>query len=138
MDGSRDRNRTGMEPTWLSLAAASKQELEVVTDMLTGVIRYVSLHPHLAWSPCPPENACSMASPLLILEESVHFLPEWGICLPKTVLGTMSSYPGVTAKAGASSPARGCAHLSRVPRNQGSLPAVILKTGCIGVHLFSW
>ncbi|XP_032920268.1 cilia- and flagella-associated protein 65 isoform X1 [Catharus ustulatus] len=39
VDGSRDRNRTGMEPTWLSLAAASKQELEVVTDMLTGVIR---------------------------------------------------------------------------------------------------
>lgn len=37
-----------MEPKLLSLAAASKQELEVVTDMLTGVIRYVSLHPHLA------------------------------------------------------------------------------------------
>lgn len=61
-----------MEPEWLSLAAASKEELEVVTDILTGVIRCVSLHPHLVWSPCPPENVCSMASPLLILEESVH------------------------------------------------------------------
>ncbi|NXN79821.1 CFA65 protein, partial [Bombycilla garrulus] len=39
VDGSRHRNRTDMEPEWLSLAAASKQELEVVTDILTGVIR---------------------------------------------------------------------------------------------------
>ncbi|XP_062354395.1 cilia- and flagella-associated protein 65 [Cinclus cinclus] len=39
VDGSRDRNRMEMEPKWLSLAAASKQELEVVTDILTGVIR---------------------------------------------------------------------------------------------------
>ncbi|NWV30401.1 CFA65 protein, partial [Origma solitaria] len=38
-DGSRYRNRTDMEPKRLSLAAASKQELEVVTDILTGVIR---------------------------------------------------------------------------------------------------
>ncbi|XP_005049550.1 PREDICTED: coiled-coil domain-containing protein 108 isoform X2 [Ficedula albicollis] len=38
VDGSKDRNRTDMEPKCLSLAAASKQELEVVTDMLTGVI----------------------------------------------------------------------------------------------------
>ncbi|NXQ35424.1 CFA65 protein, partial [Alaudala cheleensis] len=41
VDGSRDRNKTDMEPKWLSLAAASKQELEVVTDILTGVIRSV-------------------------------------------------------------------------------------------------
>ncbi|NXT62710.1 CFA65 protein, partial [Chaetops frenatus] len=39
VDGSRNRNRTDMEPEWLSLAAASKQELEVVTDIFTGVIR---------------------------------------------------------------------------------------------------
>ncbi|NWV79103.1 CFA65 protein, partial [Dasyornis broadbenti] len=37
--GSKYRSRTDMEPKWLSLAAASKQELEVVTDTLTGVIR---------------------------------------------------------------------------------------------------
>ncbi|NXW67838.1 CFA65 protein, partial [Hirundo rustica] len=37
VDGSR--NRMDMEPKWLSLAAASKQELEVVTDILTGIIR---------------------------------------------------------------------------------------------------
>lgn len=36
-----------VEPKWLSLAAASKPELEVVADILTGVIRCVSLHPHL-------------------------------------------------------------------------------------------
>ncbi|NXR74777.1 CFA65 protein, partial [Pycnonotus jocosus] len=39
VDGSTHRNRTDMEPKWPSLAAASKQELEVVTDVLTGVIR---------------------------------------------------------------------------------------------------
>ncbi|NXO99320.1 CFA65 protein, partial [Certhia brachydactyla] len=39
VDGSRHRNRTDVEPKWLSLDAASKQELEVVTDILTGVIR---------------------------------------------------------------------------------------------------
>ncbi|NXK62188.1 CFA65 protein, partial [Sylvietta virens] len=39
VDGSRHRNGMDMEPKWLSLAAASKQELEVVTDILTGVIR---------------------------------------------------------------------------------------------------
>ncbi|KAM7049548.1 cilia- and flagella-associated protein 65 isoform 2-T2 [Acridotheres tristis] len=39
VDGSRDRNRTDTEPKQPSLAAASKPELEVVTDMLTGVIR---------------------------------------------------------------------------------------------------
>ncbi|NXR64377.1 CFA65 protein, partial [Rhadina sibilatrix] len=39
VDGSKHRNMTDMEPKWLSLAAASKQELEVVTDILTGVIR---------------------------------------------------------------------------------------------------
>ncbi|NWX56001.1 CFA65 protein, partial [Promerops cafer] len=39
VDGTRHRNRTDMEPKRLSLAAASKQELEVVTDILTGVIR---------------------------------------------------------------------------------------------------
>ncbi|NXU14680.1 CFA65 protein, partial [Pardalotus punctatus] len=39
VDGSRYRNRTDMEPKRLSLAVASKQELEVVTDILTGVIR---------------------------------------------------------------------------------------------------
>ncbi|NXR48460.1 CFA65 protein, partial [Hippolais icterina] len=37
--GSRHKNRTDMEPKGVSLAAASKQELEVVTDILTGVIR---------------------------------------------------------------------------------------------------
>ncbi|NXS28662.1 CFA65 protein, partial [Pomatostomus ruficeps] len=39
VDGSRHRNRMDMKPKWLSLAAASKQELEMVTDILTGVIR---------------------------------------------------------------------------------------------------
>lgn len=50
VDGSRDRDRMDMDPKWLSLAAASKQELEVVTDIFTGVIRCVSLHPHLLWN----------------------------------------------------------------------------------------
>ncbi|NXE89023.1 CFA65 protein, partial [Menura novaehollandiae] len=39
VDGSTYRNRMDMEPKWLSLAAASKQELQMVTDILTGVIR---------------------------------------------------------------------------------------------------
>ncbi|NWW24601.1 CFA65 protein, partial [Falcunculus frontatus] len=39
VDGRGYRNRMDMEPKWLSLAAASKPELEVVTDILTGVIR---------------------------------------------------------------------------------------------------
>ncbi|OWK63285.1 Coiled-coil domain-containing protein 108 [Lonchura striata] len=39
VDGSRHRNRTDVELKQPSLAAASKQELEVVTDILTGVIR---------------------------------------------------------------------------------------------------
>uniref|UniRef100_A0A8C8AGE9 Cilia and flagella associated protein 65 n=1 Tax=Otus sunia TaxID=257818 RepID=A0A8C8AGE9_9STRI len=33
------RGRMDMDPRWLSLAAASKQELQIVTDILTGVIR---------------------------------------------------------------------------------------------------
>ncbi|NXP06353.1 CFA65 protein, partial [Thinocorus orbignyianus] len=36
-DGSRDR--MDMDPKWLSLVAASKQEWEIVTDILTDVIR---------------------------------------------------------------------------------------------------
>ncbi|NXX38306.1 CFA65 protein, partial [Tricholaema leucomelas] len=39
MDGSRDRARIDMDPKRLSLAAVSKQELRIVTDILTGVIR---------------------------------------------------------------------------------------------------
>ncbi|XP_037999088.1 cilia- and flagella-associated protein 65 isoform X2 [Motacilla alba alba] len=39
MDGSGHRNRTDVESKRLSLAAASKQELQIVTDILTGVIR---------------------------------------------------------------------------------------------------
>ncbi|NXC02043.1 CFA65 protein, partial [Orthonyx spaldingii] len=39
VDGSRYRNRMDMEPNGFMLAAASKQELEVVIDILTGVIR---------------------------------------------------------------------------------------------------
>ncbi|NWQ97855.1 CFA65 protein, partial [Burhinus bistriatus] len=39
VDGSRDRDRMDMDPKWLSLAAASKQELQIVTDILTSVIR---------------------------------------------------------------------------------------------------
>ncbi|NWH20758.1 CFA65 protein, partial [Grus americana] len=39
VDGSRDRDMMDMDPKWLSLAAASKQELQIVTDTLTGVIR---------------------------------------------------------------------------------------------------
>ncbi|XP_074001440.1 cilia- and flagella-associated protein 65 [Numenius arquata] len=39
VDGSRDRDRMDVDPKWLSLAAASKQEWEIVTDILTGVIR---------------------------------------------------------------------------------------------------
>ncbi|KAM9284669.1 cilia- and flagella-associated protein 65 [Cariama cristata] len=37
--GSKDRDRMDVEPKWLSLASASKQELQIVTDILTGVIR---------------------------------------------------------------------------------------------------
>ncbi|NWU32774.1 CFA65 protein, partial [Dyaphorophyia castanea] len=39
VDGKGYGNRTDVEPKWLSLAAASKPELEVVTGILTGVIR---------------------------------------------------------------------------------------------------
>nr|XP_009674405.1 PREDICTED: coiled-coil domain-containing protein 108 isoform X1 [Struthio camelus australis] len=39
VDGSRDRDRIVKDPNWLSLAAASKQEMQIVTDMLTSVIR---------------------------------------------------------------------------------------------------
>ncbi|NWI54385.1 CFA65 protein, partial [Calyptomena viridis] len=39
VDWSRYRERMDMEPKWLSLAAASKRELQMVTDILTGVIR---------------------------------------------------------------------------------------------------
>ncbi|NWU01695.1 CFA65 protein, partial [Urocynchramus pylzowi] len=39
VDGSRPRSRMDTEHKRLSLAAASKQELEVVTDILRGVIR---------------------------------------------------------------------------------------------------
>ncbi|XP_069717405.1 cilia- and flagella-associated protein 65 [Phaenicophaeus curvirostris] len=39
VDGTRDRDRMDMDPKWLSLAAASKQELQIVTHILTGVIR---------------------------------------------------------------------------------------------------
>ncbi|XP_039553133.1 cilia- and flagella-associated protein 65 isoform X1 [Passer montanus] len=39
VDGSRHRNKMDTESKRLSLAAASKQEMEVVTDILTGVIR---------------------------------------------------------------------------------------------------
>ncbi|NXD78761.1 CFA65 protein, partial [Halcyon senegalensis] len=37
VDGSRERDR--MDPRWLSLPAASKQELQIVSDILTSVIR---------------------------------------------------------------------------------------------------
>ncbi|NXW57489.1 CFA65 protein, partial [Eurystomus gularis] len=39
VDGNRNRDRMDMDPKCLSLAAASKQELEIVTDILAGVIR---------------------------------------------------------------------------------------------------
>ncbi|KFZ53528.1 Coiled-coil domain-containing protein 108, partial [Antrostomus carolinensis] len=39
VDGSRDKDRRDMDPKWLSLAAASKQELKIVNDLLTGLIR---------------------------------------------------------------------------------------------------
>ncbi|NXO04903.1 CFA65 protein, partial [Rhinopomastus cyanomelas] len=39
--GSACRERMDMDPKWLSLAAASKQELQIVTDILTDVIRDV-------------------------------------------------------------------------------------------------
>ncbi|NXK96416.1 CFA65 protein, partial [Formicarius rufipectus] len=39
VDWSKYRDRMDMEPKWLSLAAASKQELQMVTDILAGVIR---------------------------------------------------------------------------------------------------
>ncbi|KAJ7405656.1 cilia and flagella associated protein 65 [Pitangus sulphuratus] len=39
VDWSRYRDRMDMEPRRMSLAAASKQELQMVTDILTGVIR---------------------------------------------------------------------------------------------------
>ncbi|NWU94723.1 CFA65 protein, partial [Upupa epops] len=37
--GSKGRDNMDMDPKWLSLTAASKQELQIVTDILTGVIR---------------------------------------------------------------------------------------------------
>lgn len=64
VDGSRDRDRMDMDPKWLSLAAASKQELQTVTDILTGVIRCVSLHPHPLWSPCPAGECVQHSQPL--------------------------------------------------------------------------
>ncbi|NXB41086.1 CFA65 protein, partial [Eulacestoma nigropectus] len=39
VDGKGYGNRMDVEPKWLSLTAASKPELEMVTDILTGVIR---------------------------------------------------------------------------------------------------
>ncbi|XP_071418769.1 cilia- and flagella-associated protein 65 isoform X2 [Pithys albifrons albifrons] len=39
VDWSRCRDRMDMDPKWLSLAVASKQELQMVTDILTGIIR---------------------------------------------------------------------------------------------------
>ncbi|XP_065606522.1 cilia- and flagella-associated protein 65 [Cyrtonyx montezumae] len=39
VDGSVDRDRMERDPKWLSLATASKEELQIVTDVLTGVIR---------------------------------------------------------------------------------------------------
>ncbi|XP_009994564.1 PREDICTED: coiled-coil domain-containing protein 108 [Chaetura pelagica] len=41
LDGSRVRDRMDMDPRRLSLAAASKQEMQLVTDILGGVIRDV-------------------------------------------------------------------------------------------------
>ncbi|NXH10513.1 CFA65 protein, partial [Bucco capensis] len=38
-DGSRDRDSMDQNPKWLSLAAASKQELQIVADILAGVLR---------------------------------------------------------------------------------------------------
>lgn len=85
-----------MDPEWLSLAAASKQELQIVTDILTGVIRCVSLHSHPVWSPCSPGECVQHGQPsahpggicTLLLHQNV------GSSLLKTALGTMSS--GVT------------------------------------------
>ncbi|XP_031446362.1 cilia- and flagella-associated protein 65 isoform X1 [Phasianus colchicus] len=39
VDGSVDRERMEMDHKWLSLATASKEELQIVMDMLMGVIR---------------------------------------------------------------------------------------------------
>ncbi|NXI80627.1 CFA65 protein, partial [Rhipidura dahli] len=39
VDGKGYRKKMDVEPKWLSLAAASKRELEMVADILTGVIR---------------------------------------------------------------------------------------------------
>ncbi|NWU60823.1 CFA65 protein, partial [Pterocles burchelli] len=39
VDERTDRDRMDMDPKWLSLAAASRQELQIVTDILTSVIR---------------------------------------------------------------------------------------------------
>ncbi|NXL55971.1 CFA65 protein, partial [Chordeiles acutipennis] len=39
VDGSRDKDRMDMDPKWLSLAAASKKELQIVNGILTGLIR---------------------------------------------------------------------------------------------------
>ncbi|NXY86806.1 CFA65 protein, partial [Alcedo cyanopectus] len=39
VDGSRERDRMDMDPRWLSLAVASKQELQIVSDILASVIR---------------------------------------------------------------------------------------------------
>lgn len=82
-----------MDPKWLSLAAASKQELQIVTDILTGVIRCVSLHPHRVWSPCPPgecvQHGQPSANPRGVCALLLH--QNRGSSLPKAALGTTSS-----------------------------------------------
>ncbi|NWS77356.1 CFA65 protein, partial [Crotophaga sulcirostris] len=39
VDGSRGKDKMDMDPKWLSLAGASKQEVQIVSHILTGVIR---------------------------------------------------------------------------------------------------
>lgn len=51
VDGSVDRDRMEKDPEWLSLATASKEELQIVTDVLIGVIRCMALQPHPLCSP---------------------------------------------------------------------------------------
>ncbi|NXS88297.1 CFA65 protein, partial [Erpornis zantholeuca] len=59
------RNRRDVEPKWLSLAAASKPVLEVVTDLLTGVIRSLM------------ENASFQKSVRKIRDESIPYFLQF-------------------------------------------------------------
>lgn len=67
VDRSVDRDRMEMDHKWLSLATASKEELQIVADMLIGVIRCVPLHPHPLCSPDIPGSPSGLLWLTMIL-----------------------------------------------------------------------